>query len=813
MMRLELRTEKFELRMEGSLDRLAKMRQKKKITLNMINKIIKRNMRSERRKNLMVIISIALSSFLICFIGMTLLSIVQSRKNQVMDTYEATYLNLSEDDIKELKNIPEFERVGTTYICGEEKSEEGYKGNILYLDDPILYMFRQQSSLVRGNLPSKYNEIAVSEKWIERYAENTKIGDAITLKMENFQGEYVVTGIFKTAYDNKNVYPFFISDETLQKSKNYNAGKYLAYIHISSDIDAEDIKNFCNRVAEEKNLTLKFNDAYFEYITRETSSQDIAILLGTIGFVLFGSCIVIESIFQISVLEKIQRYGQLRTIGMTRKQIKKMVKKEGIRLGIVGIGIGIVIGTILILIIIPQDFDLISGLSVVCVDILVCYFTVSFSIHKPAQIASTVSPIEAVRYSYKRGENVGGYKKIKKISPIRLGIKNFRRETKKTIKIVMSLSFGGILLLIISSMSLIQSPEKMARQDFLNSDYRIYIDSDKELFDVLYEGNPLNKELRQEILAIPGVNSIKTGRQTGHFRFDFQGVNSSGMCDMITAENRKSIEEAIVEGEMPNHNEILVMKGYEDFGIEPEIGMQMEISLGGEQVPVKISGIFEIAEVPMAYGHGEKGFDAPMMYFPQELFKELMPGIDKFDYSWDISCNSSETEKIEAALNDIIAGNTEIAMDSVYDRCEAYKSIYSPIYGSLQTISWLLFLFGVINLVNTSLSNQLSRQYENGVLCSIGLTRTQLYKMIMSEGILYVLGSIILIIGIGTPMAYLICCQVGKVTYGEVVSYQFPFKEIVIYLFVLCLLEMVLSIWTIRQQRKKTIIEHLRESW
>lgn len=45
--------------------------------------------------------------------------------------------------------------------------------------------------------------------------------------------------------------------------------------------------------------------------------------------VLTGGCVVIQSIFRISIHDKIQSFGQLRTLGATKKQIMRMVKKRG----------------------------------------------------------------------------------------------------------------------------------------------------------------------------------------------------------------------------------------------------------------------------------------------------------------------------------------------------------------------------------------------------------------------------------------------------------------------------------------------------
>ena len=55
---------------------------------------------------------------------------------------------------------------------------------------------------------------------------------------------------------------------------------------------------------------------------------------------------VIQSIFRISVQDKIQSYGQLRTIGATSKQIRRIVKKESRRLGGVGISLGVLLGVL-----------------------------------------------------------------------------------------------------------------------------------------------------------------------------------------------------------------------------------------------------------------------------------------------------------------------------------------------------------------------------------------------------------------------------------------------------------------------------------
>lgn len=124
----------------------------------------------------------------------------------------------------------------------------------------------------------------------------------------------------------------------------------------------------------------------------------------------------------------------------------------------------------------------------------------------------------------------------------------------------------------------------MAQHYFGDADYKIYIKSDKEPTELLYSGNPLNDNLKEKISSIPGVNEIQTLRKSATFTFEYKGYGGRGMCDMITTQNKKEIEESLVAGRMPeNSHEILVKTGYKDFGEEVKVGMQFEISLGREK--------------------------------------------------------------------------------------------------------------------------------------------------------------------------------------------------------------------------------------
>ena len=71
-------------------------------------KLAKKSLQSEKRRNLMVVIAVALAAFLICFTGIVATCLSQMPRNQVVDTYPSVWLGVEETDIKNLKGLQEF---------------------------------------------------------------------------------------------------------------------------------------------------------------------------------------------------------------------------------------------------------------------------------------------------------------------------------------------------------------------------------------------------------------------------------------------------------------------------------------------------------------------------------------------------------------------------------------------------------------------------------------------------------------------------------------------------------------------------------
>ena len=773
-------------------------------------KLAKKSLISEKRRNLMVVIAVALAAFLICFTGIVATSLTQMQRNQVVDTYEAVWLGIEENDIEILKELPEFESVGSYYALGEELSEQGYHASYVYNDAEMMEIGHDQMKLLEGNLPQKANEVVVSKYFLSAYGNNAKIGDTVTLDTESFHGDYIVTGIMDSVNEKQvNTCAIILSKAALTEWNGFDPAGYRAYVHFknSGQLDEELMTSYCKQIAEEYQLPMpKMNNKYFAFASKSVAFAPIA---GVIAIVLIGGYIVIQSIFRISINDKIKSYGQLRTIGATPKQVTRIVKREGRKLGCIGIVIGTVLGVCGGFLLFSKGFNAVSYVVMVSLTLISCWIMVSISIRKPVKIAAEISPIEAVRFTPIQ-KNIRSRKKNIKLNPASMGIANFKRDRKKAISIIASLSLGGIILLVVSSLVLLRSPEALARQIFPYGDYKIYLHSELTEQEVMAAGNPLNGELKQEILAIDGVTDVITKRQSLHVNYRANGIEDAGMCDILTEQNYSMVETALIEGTMPADARSIIIDSHTSNRDNIGVGETVELISGKSSIPVTISGVFDNDSIPTD-GHGTLHLDAPLEYAPEALFHELHPEIASFDYSWSIVSDPKKADYVESELKNIVATHTNIALEDIDTIIEYEKKINSFAFGSMEVLSWLVFLFGVINLINTTLSNQMSRKQENSVLRSIGLTQKQLCKMNICEGLCYALFATLATLIVGLPASIFACRKMSVGAFaGNVVPYKFPVLEMGLFILVLFGMELILSVWTIHRQKKQSLIEQMR---
>ena len=779
-------------------------------------KLAKKSLKSEKRRNFMIIIAISLAAFLMSMCGTLFFAFQESQNN--MATFQASYDNLTEDKIEKLRHQPEIEMVASLYNLGEIKMPEGYSLYLAYMDDAACYIARNQFTLKDGTMPSKENEIAVDREMVNKYFSNTAIGDKISFQINGKSQDFVISGITESSTESQGNYSCYISKSFVENSSNYNPAKYQSYVCFA-DADSTSKEILKERIASiGKEIGADYSLSFLFF--RENmglSFENILTFVSLSVLVLFAGITVIQSIFRISINEKIRNFGQLRTLGTTALQIKKMINYESRYLSWLGIPPGIVLGAIVGTVLGSNEFS--SGFSPINIPFvmigvsIICTLMVKLSVRKPLKIAATTSPIEAVRYIAYRNAPMQSRKHNKKISPYSLALLNLGRDKKKTASTLLSLIFGGLLLFISASAAVSNTPEQFVREKFFvnGGSFRIYLS--EESVGKNEANNSLNESLREELLNTKGIQKIIPLRDSvGMCHYSINGNVTEGMCDIIsdqsTEGNFSFVEQHLIDGQMPkNQFEVLLTDGYMELGVTK--GTPIKITNSGEEIECIVSGFFDKSFVGTE--NGTDAIDPANLIITQELAQQLFPNTENFAYSWEIITDKTYNDEIESAIQQKITSKEKgLSICSYNDVVEYMESSMNLLFGSLQMLSLLILLFGIISLINMTLSNHQARKQEISTLRSVGLSLKQLYRSLITEGLLYVLVSFGIVLLVGIPIAIPVSKAVGILFGMPNLSYQFPTMQIGGYLLILILLQLILSVWEIRDLKKRSLTEQMR---
>ena len=83
--------------------------------------------------------------------------------------------------------------------------------------------------------------------------------------------------------------------------------------------------------------------------------------------------------------------------------------------------------------------------------------------------------------------------------------------------------------------------------------------------------------------------------------------------------------------------------------------------------------------------------------------------------------------------------------------------------------------------------------------------------MNICEGLCYAFFATLAILIVGFPISIVASREISIATFGgNVVPYKFPVLEMGLFILVLFGMELILSVWTVRRQKKQSLIEQMR---
>ena len=743
----------------------------KKTAKHMIALMSRQSLKTGRMRNIFVSITIVLAAALLTAILMFVQGQRTETARELSHAQQVGYYNLTDDQVQALasdERIAYQIRVKT----GVLSDMDGFSVMPYYVNEMSDEI--RIGELTEGTLPEKENEAAVQGAMLESMGIEPEVGSSVTLDFYDGNEEtFTVSGILAGGEGSK---PFsvFFSEAYAENGSQLKDMPYEVYAKIygAADMYPDELREAIYLIGSDAGIEREYinpSKAYLDSLSIDSQQILLCVLVG--GVILLACVLVIYGVFYLSVIGRIHQFGQLRTIGMTKKQLKKFVSREGRLLFLRSVPIGIVIGGVAGYFIKPRGFSILNTLIIAAAVFVIIYIITMLSVHKPAKIAGNVSPMEALRYVPQDGmKQASGRKQCRDLTPAGLGIMNFSRNRKKAAITMLSLGLGGILFMTAATYMSSFSKESYARQgDFQESEFIIsYSPSAVELNENGLSGmqadTPLGDEMTGQIASIDGVEKV-TERKGFGVQYDFPLHDEYGSNDIIyplTEEEMQGIDSYVTEGtadtEALLRGEQVLVAGNdtveEIYGWKFQVGDKVTLHYydgsGMAEKEVEVAGM-----ISDAFDRDHNGIEG-WFVMPEQAVLDWI-SYDSINSSLLISTDPAKETAVGESLDQIVGERPELTMETLAERRIAYGQNADQIFGAISGLAIFIMTFNILSMMNTLITNIVTRKQELAMLESIGMSKGQIRKMLLGESLLLVGVTVGVTMTIGTLCGYILC--------------------------------------------------------
>ena len=819
--------------------------------------LAKRSLKAQ--KNTIAVLAIMLATLLFTSLFTIAISLQTAMQESNMRTTgtsaHAGIKRLSWEEYEKLSSDTGIKDIGYSIIIGNAVGDDFNKTptELRYGDET--YSELTFNTPYTGHLPEQKNEIATSRIVLDAMGLPDKVGTQMELTFttdtDTFTDTFTLCGIWDgdaVAYR-----------QTMLLSKKYTE-QVAPVIHGETDgttppvgtgyIDAVmmmptawNIEKQALEVTSKYGLDerVSINDAYG---MATVSLSSMLPLVTGIAVIFIAGYLLIYNVFYISIAQDIRFYGMLKTLGTTARQIRKIVYKKAIKLSLMGIPIGLLLGWPIGRLLLPaivnmltDDIRIVTTVNplIFLVAIVFSAITVFISCQKPAILAAKVSPMEALHYI----EQAGGKKKqrrSKHISTMMMAKNNLTRNKKKVMIVTLSFALSIVLLnsvyTYVTSFDFDKFVADFSLTDFTVSDTTVinnyapyntanvsqdFISQAESLNGLEDIGNiylwtskqPLSENdlaRLQELSA--SSNDIANELENYRVRQE-HGVNVYGLDD-FPAEYVQ-----VLDGELNTEQ----WKAGNGVYVTP-LRMMGDGSLclykPGDQISVtqldgtnKVYDVLAVVSIPSALQtplQVDMGLD---YIFPTNELLENMVSADQPAMKTIFNVDEEHQLATENWLKNYTT-NTDTALDylskvTLRQTFDGMINMYRLVGGALCAI---LALIGILNFINSMTTSILSRYREIAMLQSVGMTGRQVKQMLIYEGIGYsilgLFGSLIL--------SVIASLTVVRMMGAELTYFTWHFTLLPVFLCIipLILITAIVPLVCYNKMAQKTVVERLR---
>ena len=789
------------------------------------NKLAKRSMKTDKRSKAFLLLTIALSVCMIFSIILISAGAQEEFKNTQRSKAQIAILGITDDQLSSLRQNKDVQWIGEYAAIGLF-----YSGNktitVAYGSED--YFTHQEEMSLQGSVPQKANEIMLPQNYIDFLGESYRPGDTITFDVTGTgdEAEYTLSGILNEDRKSEGYFVYLSKDLAMSLMDHLQV---TAYTRLNTDaIRSDSILDFTDKIIE--NTGIVEDQIYLtEYSAVMTGVIQSGIqlpipLLAALTAVLAAT--IVYGVFYTKIAKNVQMFGQLRTIGMTKKQIKRMARKEGLRYAFTGIPLGLIAGLLIGFIVYPKGFQIKTAAVYAVLIAIVGVVMVNIAIFKPVRVAMNTSPIEGARYLAYSGNAKSSSKLHRKLSPNNLAKINIQRTRQKAILTLVMLGVSGALLLGASTVAGSIDPEKQATFKYypagsillqVKNHVGSSFDKESEPYGsskLQLEENPLESQtLRHNLENTAGIESV-TAFNSVQMSITFPGGSGSltSIMNVFPTLNREQLAE----------KQAVLSSGTADYDVMTE--------KYGILASEKIANVGDTLQLEGRSPDGSTfNVDAVVVgtYNPTDLMERspVVPGSPYFMMTYDMAKNltgiteqtgilaitvtPNHFDEVLSAVQKIAEQNGKISVNTIEQTIKNIEYRYSASIKALYMAAAILFTFGGISLMNMLMVDFQNRKREFGLLEAVGATQKQLKAMLSREIGIYLGGSLTVSLVLGTIISIIACQRLEAV--NHCITLNLPWLFLIALIAAMVVIYMIFTAYAKAELRKTGILSAIRE--
>ena len=835
--------------------------------MKILNKLTIKHLFMNKKRTLVTIIGITLSTALMVGIGLLVSTYLESMRLDAEENHGSYHAMVEGVDDKELEIIENNVNLSRSYYFSplgfaKVDSANEYKPYLYVVD--ANKSFLDSLSLIEGRLPENSNEIVISEHVNTDGQLNYQVGDVITLSI----GTRVVDGEEMEISHNYGLSTSWEGDTSIPNEESLNVTLTKTYIIVgiversfyedfsaagymvfSFDTSSHSLNNIyleykhpskSYQYTEEmvsnlglENLSYNYNDSllYFYGVSKYDNINNtyLPLILIALTVISIGCIIVIYNSFAISTMERKKSFGLYSSIGATSKQILKTVLFEAFVVGIIGILLGTIgafLGIYIVVLIlnhllgsfIDLHFVFHVNLLYLIIPLFFMVIVIFISAYLPAKRSSKITPIEAIRGNDDikiSKKEVRTPKFIRALFGIEgdLAFKNIKRNKKKYRITVISL-FISIVMFNTFTSYLGYVTKASDAVDYY--DYDIGIDLQGDLGTVEEDMDQILRNYDiDDALEIMDYGALRvTNLSESDFTLEYRNLGYQDIQEdnglvfnyyVLSDDDYKEITDS--EALLINSKYFTIYtdssRTVRDVEIFQDSSYNLQFLADGQT-------LFLDAEVMNQDIKGLKNTlytPVPILLISLSTYQDNFQNTDEC-YA-RLVLFTDEYQQINQDIQDkkITFGSSSSFYSPAIDLANT-KNLVLAIKILFYGFIALVTLIGVTSVLNTISTNINLRRKEFAMLRSVGLTPKGFNKILFFESLFFGLKSLIYGIPVSIGINILISLSLTSVFDSSIII---PWSSILISILGVFIIVLIAMWYSARRVKKENILEALRE--